>query len=142
MAFTLSQLDDITTWCSSSSDLELERARARPRFFGDDDQRPIKYWEGAGDVVSRQTCDRASNRIKTASSTDTSPAQRTAGVGHTFSKVSVKLRNSSARTMPIERLIEEGFRARLHSQLSGAGAAASRYPWRKIPPGSGALPPR
>ena len=26
----------------------------RPQFFNDDDQRPIKYWEGAGDVVSRQ----------------------------------------------------------------------------------------
>jgi hypothetical protein len=54
MAFTASQLEDITTWCSSNPDLESERLQARPRFFGDDDQRPIKYWEGASDVVSRQ----------------------------------------------------------------------------------------
>jgi hypothetical protein len=54
MAFTATQLEVITTWCSSGPDLQAERGHARPRFFGDDDERPTRYLEGAGDVVSRQ----------------------------------------------------------------------------------------
>jgi hypothetical protein len=54
MAFTASQLNDIIAWCSSARELEALRGRAKQRFFGDDDERPSKYWEGAGDVVSRE----------------------------------------------------------------------------------------
>jgi hypothetical protein len=54
MAFTASQLEDVTTWCANGAQLRLERARAQRQFFGDDDERPVKYWEGAGDLVSRQ----------------------------------------------------------------------------------------
>jgi hypothetical protein len=28
--------------------------RSQRQFFGDDDERPAKYWDGAGDTVSRQ----------------------------------------------------------------------------------------
>ena len=54
MAFTASQLNDIVAWCSSTPELAGERSQAQRQFFGDDDERPVKYWEGAGDVVSRQ----------------------------------------------------------------------------------------
>jgi hypothetical protein len=54
MAFTASQLNDIIAWCSSSPELAIERSQAQRRFFGDEDERPVKYWEGAGDVVPRQ----------------------------------------------------------------------------------------
>jgi hypothetical protein len=54
MAFTASQLEEIVAWCSSTAALGLERNQAQRQFFGDDDERPVKYWEGAGDVVSRQ----------------------------------------------------------------------------------------
>ncbi len=54
MAFTASQLEDIITWCTDSPQLGLERKQAQRQFFGDDDERPVKYWEGVGDTVSRQ----------------------------------------------------------------------------------------
>jgi hypothetical protein len=53
VAFTASQLEDIITWCTDSPQLGLERRQAQRQFFGDDDERPVKYWEGAGDTVSR-----------------------------------------------------------------------------------------
>jgi hypothetical protein len=54
VAFTASQLEDIITWCTDSPQLGLERKQAQRQFFGDDDERPVKYWEGVGDTVSRQ----------------------------------------------------------------------------------------
>ncbi|MDQ6674816.1 MAG: hypothetical protein M3069_29440 [Chloroflexota bacterium] len=54
MAFTASQLEDIITWCTDSPQLGLERRQAQRQFFGDDDERPVKYWEGVRDIVSRQ----------------------------------------------------------------------------------------
>src|SRR6266851_617614 len=54
MAFTASQLEDIITWCADSPELVLERRQAQRQFFGKDDERAVKYWEGAGDAVSRQ----------------------------------------------------------------------------------------
>jgi hypothetical protein len=54
MAFTASQLEEIIAWCSNTPALGLERNQAQRQFFGDDDERPVKYWEGAGDIVSRQ----------------------------------------------------------------------------------------
>jgi hypothetical protein len=54
MAFTASQLEDIITWCSNSPELGIERSQAQRQFFGADDERPVTYWEGAGDPISRQ----------------------------------------------------------------------------------------
>jgi hypothetical protein len=54
VAFTASQLEDISTWCTDSPALGPQRRLAQQQFFGSDDERPVKYWEGAGDTVSRQ----------------------------------------------------------------------------------------
>lgn len=53
MAFTSSQLEDITTWCEKSPELAKIRHEARQTYFAEDDPRPVHYWPGAGDAVSR-----------------------------------------------------------------------------------------
>ena len=54
MGFNASQLEDIGTWCVTSRELATLRAQARREFFGDDDPRPVDYWPGAGDPISRE----------------------------------------------------------------------------------------
>src|SRR5437899_2310995 len=54
MAFTASQLAEITAWCADSRDLAADRGVAQRQFFGEEDDRPVSYWEGAGDQASRQ----------------------------------------------------------------------------------------
>jgi hypothetical protein len=54
MAFTASQLEEIISWCFRTRALGLERNQAQRQFFGDDDERQVQYWKGAGDMVSRQ----------------------------------------------------------------------------------------
>lgn len=54
MAFTASQLDEIVAWCANRRDLVAERKMAQRQFFGEDDDRPVEYWPGAGDPTSRQ----------------------------------------------------------------------------------------
>lgn len=54
MAFSASQLEDIADWCAASRELAPFRALARREFFGEDDPRPVKYWPGAGDPISRE----------------------------------------------------------------------------------------
>jgi hypothetical protein len=53
MAFTSSQLEEITTWCEKSPELAEIRQEARHTYFAEDDPRPVTYWPGAGDRVSR-----------------------------------------------------------------------------------------
>jgi hypothetical protein len=53
MAFTSSQLEEITTWCDKSPELAEIQDEARRTYFAEDDPRPVKYWPGAGDRVSR-----------------------------------------------------------------------------------------
>ncbi len=52
-AFTSSQLEEIGTWCTLSPELAQVRQEARRTYFAEDDPRPIHYWPGAGDRVSR-----------------------------------------------------------------------------------------
>jgi hypothetical protein len=54
MGFSASQLEDIGNWCATSRELATFRAPARREFFGEDDPRPVEYWPGAGDPVSRE----------------------------------------------------------------------------------------
>jgi hypothetical protein len=54
MGFSASQLEDIGNWCATSRELGTLRAQARREFFGDDDPRPVDYWPGAGDPISRE----------------------------------------------------------------------------------------
>src|SRR5690348_12788189 len=54
MTLSAGQLEDIGTWCATSHDLATFRAPARREFFGEDDARPVEYWPGAGDPISRE----------------------------------------------------------------------------------------
>jgi hypothetical protein len=54
MAFTASQLEEISAWCADNRDLAADRGLARKQFFGEQDDRTVSYWEGAGDPTSRQ----------------------------------------------------------------------------------------
>jgi hypothetical protein len=54
MAFTASQVEEISAWCADSRDLAAHRRLARSQFFGEEDDRPVSSWEGAGDQTSRQ----------------------------------------------------------------------------------------
>ena len=54
MAFTASQLAEIVSWCADSRDLATDRRLAQRQFFGEEDERTVSYWEGAGDPTSRQ----------------------------------------------------------------------------------------
>lgn len=54
MAFNQGMLEEIVDWCRVSPELEAARREARSRFFGDDDERPVEYWPGAGEFTSRE----------------------------------------------------------------------------------------
>jgi hypothetical protein len=54
MAFTQRQLDELGRWVERAPMLAEERRAAQRHFFGEDDPRPVGYWEGAGDATSRQ----------------------------------------------------------------------------------------
>jgi hypothetical protein len=54
MAFIQRQLEDLAHRVATTPTLADERRAARRHFFGEDDPRPVKYWEGAGDATSRQ----------------------------------------------------------------------------------------
>jgi hypothetical protein len=54
MAVTASQLEEIAAWCAGSTDLGAQRNQARRQFFGEGDKRPVEYWPGAEDRISRQ----------------------------------------------------------------------------------------
>ena len=53
---TLSGLDVemLARWCAGSEEIGDIRAKARSEFFGYDDPRPIKYWEGSEDLKGRE----------------------------------------------------------------------------------------
>jgi len=53
MAFTSSQLEEITTWGAAAPELAEIRQQSRRTYFAEDDPRPVHYWPGAGDRVSR-----------------------------------------------------------------------------------------
>ena len=53
MAFTQGMLEEVVAWCRDSLELASARQQARARFFGDDDERPVEYWPGAGEFTSR-----------------------------------------------------------------------------------------
>jgi hypothetical protein len=53
MAVTASQVEEIVAWCGTNRELQVEREAARRLFFAEDDPRPIRYWEGAGDYNAR-----------------------------------------------------------------------------------------
>ena len=44
----------LARWCAGSEELADIRAKARSDFFGYDDLRPIKYWEGAEELNGRE----------------------------------------------------------------------------------------
>jgi hypothetical protein len=54
MAFTQGMLEEVVAWCRDSLELASARRQARSRFFGDDDERPVEYWPGAGEFTSRE----------------------------------------------------------------------------------------
>ena len=54
MGFSASQLEEIGNWCATSPELAIFRAEGKRQFFGEDDPRPIKYWPGADDPISRE----------------------------------------------------------------------------------------
>jgi len=54
MAFTQGMLEAVVTWCRDSLELASARQEARSCFFGDDDERPVEYWPGAGEFTSRE----------------------------------------------------------------------------------------
>lgn len=53
MAFTLSQIEEISTWCATQPSLAPIRQDARKVYFAEDDPRPVHYWPGAGDATGR-----------------------------------------------------------------------------------------
>jgi len=54
MAFTQGMLEEAVAWCRDSLELASARRQARSRFFGEDDDRPVDYWPGAGEFTSRE----------------------------------------------------------------------------------------
>lgn len=54
MAFTPIQLETSVAWCALCEELQAVRRQAQRTFFGEDDDRPARYWPGAGDATSRQ----------------------------------------------------------------------------------------
>ncbi len=55
MAFTQRMLEEIVDRCRDNPALEAARQEARSHFFGDEDERPIEYWPGTGDLISKET---------------------------------------------------------------------------------------
>ncbi len=54
MALTATQLEELAAWCATCADFDAIRRQARRTFFAEDDDRPVAYWEGAGDHTSRE----------------------------------------------------------------------------------------
>ena len=54
MTFTPQMIEGVGRWCLDSMELAPERREARRLFFGDNDPRPVKYWPGANEGVSRE----------------------------------------------------------------------------------------
>lgn len=53
MAFTQRRLDALVSWVASAPQLAEEREAAQAQFFGDDDPRPVNYWGGTQEPISR-----------------------------------------------------------------------------------------
>jgi hypothetical protein len=47
-------LEELVAWCQDIPELEATRQEARSGFFGEDDERPVDYWPGAGDLTSKE----------------------------------------------------------------------------------------
>ena len=54
MTFNLSVLEAVVARCRDSADLDASRREAQSIFFGDDDERPVEYWPGTGELTSRE----------------------------------------------------------------------------------------
>lgn len=54
MAFNQGMLEEIAGWCRDSLELASARQAARSHFFGEDDERPVDYWPGTGDLTSKE----------------------------------------------------------------------------------------
>ena len=54
VAFDEQMIEEITAWCRVSLTLATERQRSQHQFFAEDDPRPIRYWPGAEEQVSRE----------------------------------------------------------------------------------------
>lgn len=54
MAFNQGMLEQIVDWCRDSFELETTRREARSHFFGDEDERPVEYWPGTGEFISKE----------------------------------------------------------------------------------------
>jgi hypothetical protein len=54
VAFSEQRIGEILDWCMDSPGLAAELQRARHQFFAEGDVRPLKYWPGAEDLVSRE----------------------------------------------------------------------------------------
>ncbi len=54
VAFNQGMLEEIVDWCRASPELETTRREARSHFFGDEDERPVEYWPGTGNLVSKE----------------------------------------------------------------------------------------
>jgi hypothetical protein len=54
MALSQEMLEEVAAWCRGAPEVEGALVEARARFFGDDDERPISYWVGAGDITSKE----------------------------------------------------------------------------------------
>jgi hypothetical protein len=47
-------LEEIVNWCRHNPGLEATRREARSHFFGDEDERPVDYWPGTGELTSKE----------------------------------------------------------------------------------------
>jgi hypothetical protein len=47
-------LEEIVDRRRASPELEATRREARSHFFGDEDERPVEYWPGTGNLVSKE----------------------------------------------------------------------------------------
>jgi hypothetical protein len=54
MTFNPNQLENMTSWCAACPELAEAREDASRTFLGEDDPRPVRYWEGAGEFTSKQ----------------------------------------------------------------------------------------
>jgi len=54
VAFNQSMLEEIVDWCRDNPELEATRREARSHFFADEDERPVEYWPGTGEITSKE----------------------------------------------------------------------------------------
>ena len=54
MTFNERMIEEILDWCITSSELAAELQQVRHQFFAEGDPRPLKYWPGAADAVSKE----------------------------------------------------------------------------------------